>query len=182
MVYDKVIHGKFVDLRSITLDDAVFSYNIRLDDRFRDVVGQPAATLEEQRRFIEWQMKEPGDYYFVVLNKKGEKIGLIGVYNIQGNMGEIGREVNYGNPMETTEAEILIDEFCKNELQLEKTCYVIYTNNSRNLSNQKKKGKKPLKYVTRGGMQCAYYEQELYGNYYYKAKKLLERIGVEQSD
>ncbi len=25
----------------------------------------------KQRNFIKWQIKEPGDYYFVVWNKKG---------------------------------------------------------------------------------------------------------------
>ena len=46
MVYPEVIHGMFVDLRSITLDDAEFSYNIRADKRNRDTVGQLASSLE----------------------------------------------------------------------------------------------------------------------------------------
>ena len=57
MVYNGIIKGKFVDLRSITLEDAEFSYNIRSDERFRDTVGQPAPSLEAQKDFIEWQMK-----------------------------------------------------------------------------------------------------------------------------
>ena len=76
LVYDKVIKGRFVDLRSITLDDAEFSYNIRADRKNRELVGQPAALIEEQREFIKWQMSEPNDYYFVALNKKGERIVL----------------------------------------------------------------------------------------------------------
>ena len=70
MVYPEVIHGMFVDLRSITLDDAEFSYNIRADKKNRDTVGQLAPSLEAQKDFIRWQMQEPNDYYFVVLNKK----------------------------------------------------------------------------------------------------------------
>ena len=89
MVYNEIIKGKFVDLRSITLDDAEFSYNIRADERFRDTVGQLAPSLEAQRAFIDWQMKEPDDYYFVVLNKKGERIGLYGVYNFHDGMAEV---------------------------------------------------------------------------------------------
>ena len=69
MVYPEVIHGMFVDLRSITLDDAEFSYNIRADKRNRDTVGQLAPSLEAQKDFIRWQMQEPNDYYFVVINK-----------------------------------------------------------------------------------------------------------------
>ena len=82
MVYDKVIVGKFVDLRSITPEDAEFSYNIRADKRNKDTVGQLAESVDAQRRYIENQMQKPDDYYFVVLNKKGERIGLIGVYDI----------------------------------------------------------------------------------------------------
>lgn len=182
MVYDKVIRGKFVDMRSITLEDTEFSYNIRADEKHRDIVGQLATSVEEQYKFIEWQMKQPDDYYFVVLNKKGEKIGLTGVYNIDGEMGEVGREVNYGDPMQTTEAGILLEEFCRDILHLKKTCCVIYTNNKKNLSNQKKKGNIPLKIINRNGMECAYYETEIGGMFYKRAKRLLDKIGVEQSE
>lgn len=129
MVYDKIIHGKFVDLRSITLDDAQFSYDIRNDEKHRDVVGQLAKTVEEQAKFIEWQMQEPNDYYFVVLNKKGERIGLTGVYSIHDSMGEIGREVSYGNPMETAETANLLEDFCVDVLHLKRMNFVVYTNN-----------------------------------------------------
>ena len=112
MVYPEVIHGMFVDLRSITLDDAEFSYNIRADKRNRDTVGQLAASLEAQKDFIRWQMQEPNDYYFVVLNKKGERIGLIGAYDMHDGMAEVGREVNVGEPTETMEVGILIRSFC----------------------------------------------------------------------
>ena len=79
MIYDTVIRGKFVDLKSITLEDedVEFSYQIRKEEKNSKTVGQLASCLEEQRNFIKWQIKEPGDYYFVVWNKKGERIGLI---------------------------------------------------------------------------------------------------------
>ena len=69
-----MIIGKFVDMRSITLDDAEFSYNIRMNEKFRAYVGQPAHTMEQQREFIKWQMQQPGDYYLVVhiFNESGK--------------------------------------------------------------------------------------------------------------
>lgn len=177
MVHDKVIKGKYVDLRSITLEDAEFSYSIRADEKYRDIVGQPAADVESQKRFIEWQMKEPGDYYFVALNKKGKRIGLIGVYNIQGDTAEVGREVSYGNPLETMETSMLITDFCKNVLGLKKTYFVIYLNNKRQLSMQKKLGRKPLRFEKRNGVDCAYFETSLDDTSHNKVRELFEIIG-----
>ena len=51
--------------------------------------------------------------------------------------------------MQTAEAGVLLQEFCRDVLHLKKTCCVIYLNNKKNLSNQKKKGYVPLKIVKR---------------------------------
>ncbi len=179
MVYDKIIQGKFVDLKSITLEDAEFSYDIRVDEKHCKIVGQPAASVSEQRKFIEWQMKQPGDYYFVVYNKKNERIGLLGVYNIHNGIGEVGREVSYGNPMETMEALVLLEDFICDVLKLERLCYVIYTQNGKNISNQKKKGYLPQRIIYRNGIECAYYEVPARNNANNKIRKLLKKINAE---
>ena len=161
MVYEGVIKGRFVELKSITLDDAQFSFDIRSAPENRDTVGVVAKTIEDQRKFIEWQMKEPGDYYFVVYNKKGEKIGLIGIYDIQGDMGETGREVCNGSCVEVFESEILVQDFAMDILKLKKTCSVIYANNVKHLKNQTQNGSKPIKKVIRSGIESYYFENEL---------------------
>ena len=160
MVYPEVIHGMFVDLRSITLDDAEFSYNIRADKRNRDTVGQLAPSLEAQKDFIRWQMQEPNDYYFVVLNKKGERIGLYGVYDIHDGMAEVGREVNVGEPTEIMEVGLLVADFCRNVLRLKRTCFVIYENNLHRLS-EVKKNSTFIKKVKRGCHDALYFESDL---------------------
>lgn len=160
MVYPEVIHGKFVDLRSITLDDAEFSYNIRAEKQNRDTVGQLAESLDAQRKFIEWQMKEPDDYYFVVLNKKGERIGLYGVYDIHDGMAEVGREVNVGEPAERIEVAHIVSRFCREVLKLNKVHFVVYSNNTHHLSHVKKVSKF-VKKVVRGGHEALYYESDL---------------------
>ena len=161
MVYPEVIHGMFVDLRSITLDDAEFSYNIRADQRNRETVGQLAPSLEAQKDFIRWQMQEPKDYYFVVLNKKGERIGLVGIYDIHGEIGEYGREVNVGEPTEIMEVGIVLGRFCINVLHLKRICYVIYANNAGNINNAKKRGGTVVKKINRNGREALYFEQSL---------------------
>ena len=152
MVYPEVIHGMFVNLRSITLDDAEFSYNLRKDPRFVNIMGQPAATLENQKKFIEWQMQQPGDYYFIVRNHEGERIGLIGVYDIRGESCEVGREINVGAPYETLEAQILINDFILDVLKLKYKRSVIYKHNKKQLELQRQKGIEPAGEVMRSGV------------------------------
>ena len=158
MVYEGVIKGRFVELKSITLDDVQFSFDIRSAPENRETVGVVAKSLEDQRKFIEWQIKEPNDYYFVVYNRNGEKIGLIGIYGIHGDTAEIGREVSYGNCVEVIESEILVEDFAMDVLNLKKLCSVIYANNIKHLNNQKHSGAKPIKKVIRSGVESYYFE------------------------
>ena len=161
MVYDKIIVGKFVDLRSITPDDAEFSYNIRADKRNKDTVGQLAESVDAQRRYIENQMQKPDDYYFVVLNKNGERIGLIGVYDIKTDIAEVGREVNIGEPMETMEVGFLMNKFCIEVLGISRICYVIYDNNPKHLSDAIKRGGIYMRDEMRGTHKALYFEQNI---------------------
>lgn len=181
MIYPEIIHGMFVDLRSITLDDAEFSYNIRADKRNRDTVGQLAPSLEAQKEYIRWQMQEPNDYYFVVLNKKGERIGLIGAYNLQNDMIEVGREVIVGEPTESMETEILINDFCRNVLNLKRTCGVVYTNNIHHLNEVRKKAKY-IKTFQRGGNEAMLFEFDLLSENKteLKVRKILEQLYKKQ--
>lgn len=178
MIHPEPIKGHFVTLRSITLDDAEFSYNLRKDPRFISIMGQAAATLEDQKKFIERQMKEPGDYYFVVFNNDGERIGLIGVYSIEGSVGETGREIIDGAPYETMDAEILLCDFCINVLHLKTKVGVIYKSNKKQIELQKKLGLEPVAEIVRSGVPAYKYEvdfgtlQKNYG----RARKMIESL------
>ncbi len=181
MLYPEVVHGLFVDLRSITLDDAEFSSNIRADKRNRETVGQLAPSLEAQKDFIRWQMQEPDDYYLVVLNKNGERIGLIGAYNLQDDMIEVGREVIVGEPTESMETELLINDFCRNVLHLKRTCGVVYSSNKHHLNEVKKKNKF-VKAVQRGGREAMLFEHDLQSENRteLKIRKILEQLYEKQ--
>lgn len=161
MVYEGVIKGRFVELKSITLDDVQFSFDIRSAPENRETVGVVAKSVEDQRKYIEWQMKEPDDYYFVIYNRKGEKIGLIGLYDIQGDTAEMGREVCSGNCVEVIESEILVEDFAMDVLGLKTLHSVIYANNAKHLKNQKLNGQKPVRKEIRSGVECYYFENEI---------------------
>lgn len=176
MVYDKDIKGHFVTLRSITLEDAEFSYAIRSQPGNRDTVGQLAASLAKQREFIKWQMNEPDDYYFVVLNNMGERIGLIGLYNIHDGVGEVGREVNNGTPEECIEAELLNCKFAFETVGLKKYICVIYIHNRKHIAQQVQFGIKSSGVVTRNGIQCAYFEYSASDERVIKGLKKTEKL------
>ena len=106
-------------------------------------------------------METPGDYYFVVTNRQGERIGLIGVYDIHDDVAEVGREVNVGEPTETMEATVLIDDFCRDVLKLKKVSYVIYAHNTKNLSNAKKKKGNIVGKIIRSGVEAYYFEDDM---------------------
>ena len=161
MVYEGVIKGRFVELKSITLDDVQFSFDIRSAPENRETVGVVAKSVEDQKKYIEWQMKEPDDYYFVIYNRKGEKIGLIGLYDIQGDTAEMGREVCSGNCVEVIESEILVEDFAMDVLGLKTLHSVIYANNAKHLKNQMFNGQIPVRKVIRSGVECFYFENEI---------------------
>ena len=180
MIYDKAIEGKFVTLKSITLEDAEFSYNLRKDPRFVDIMGQPAKTLEDQKKFIEWQMKQPGDYYFVVFNKSGDKIGLTGIYNIEGDTGEAGREINIGKPNETIETQVLLTDFCIDVLGLKNRKAVVYKSNQKQINLLKHFKCLPKCETVRSGIPSYEYEQtfEFIRQSQKRARKLLSEMSL----
>ena len=105
-------------------------------------------------------MQEPNDYYFVVLNKKGERIGLYGVYDIRGDIAEVGREVNIGEPTERMEVGLLVADFCRDVLKLRRTCFVVYENNVHHISDVKKTATF-IKMIKRGNSNALYFENNL---------------------
>ena len=159
MIYEKKLVGKFVTLRSITPEDAEFSYNIRRDPRFVEVTGQPAYTIDAQLSYIIEQRKRKGDYYFVTIdNLTKNKIGLIGVYDIIGNSAETGREICIGDAFCAMEARCLLQDFIRDVLQLEKLRFVVYKKNERVVNLCNNLGFIVKEETIRSGMPCFYYE------------------------
>lgn len=171
MVYDGVIEGKFVKLRSIDVGDAEFSFNARNDGKAKGKVGQQVESIETQRNYIIKQREQPGDYYFVVTDRNDNPIGLYGIYDISGDTCEIGREVCLGNAAQALETEILAIEFVRDILKLKYVTYVIYTSNKHHVKMQEKLGHSPKQVVWRAGVECNEYVVSVE-----KAVKSQERI------
>lgn len=129
MVYNGVLEGRHVNLRSVEEKDAEFTLSLRQDPNLTKYLPKLDITLEQQISWIRKQRNQEGDYYFVVENKKGEKIGVIGVYDINGDCAETGRIAMIGNAFESIEAQLLSFEFAFNILKLEKTVNYVMADN-----------------------------------------------------
>lgn len=121
MVYNDIVKGRYVNLRSVEEEDAEYTLSLRKDPNLTKYIPKLEITLKQQVEWINKQRHTEGDYFFVVENKNGEKVGVVGVYEIQGNHAETGRVVIRGNAIESIEAQYLLYIFSFDILGMEYT-------------------------------------------------------------
>lgn len=119
MVYSNVIKGNYVTMRAVDTEDADFIIRIRTSPHAVLYLHHTSDNLEEQRKWITNQRAKENDYYFTVLNSRGEKIGLVALYNINEKKAELGRWVSNGNALENLEMVYLLHDWGFNELGLQ---------------------------------------------------------------
>lgn len=114
------IEGRYVDLRCCTEDDAEFTRDIRRDPEFVKFLPAIDNTLEEQKAWIRHQREKEGDYFFVVWDKAGKRIGTISIYDVHDDHAESGRLAIKGdNALLAIEAQLLSFRFAFSVLGLE---------------------------------------------------------------
>ncbi len=118
MIYDGLIEGSYVNLRSVKVDDAEFALSLRQNPNLTQFMPKLDITVEQQRAWIEKQRNLEGDFFFIVEDKSGKKIGVISIYNIDNNTCESGRIVMIGKPIQTIEAQLLIFDFAFRDLKI----------------------------------------------------------------
>lgn len=131
MAVTEPIIGRYVDLRSCTEDDAEFTRAIRRDPQFANCFPALDNTLDEQIAWIKKQREKSGDYFFVVWDKEGNRLGTISIYNVEGDHGESGRLAIKGNSLQVVEAQILSDNFGYEKLGLKHINAFIFADNER---------------------------------------------------
>lgn len=134
MAVTNPIEGKYVSLRSCTEYDAEFTRAIRRDPEFAKYLPVIDNTLEEQKNWINQQRKTEGDYFWVVWDKDGKRIGTISIYNVDGERAEGGRlAIKGSNPFQALEAQMLSFRFAFNVLHLKCIESYIFADNDRAL-------------------------------------------------
>lgn len=131
MIYSKTIRGSFVYLKSVDLDDASFTLSVRQNPSFTAFLPKLDISLDKQKEWISKQKEKKGDYFFVIFNNKGERIGTSGVYDVKNGSAETGRLTSIGNPLESLEAQYLSFVFAFDILKLKSTRCFVYKDNTK---------------------------------------------------
>jgi RimJ/RimL family protein N-acetyltransferase len=121
MKHELSIDGYVYRLRPVSLTDATFIVETRLEDGERNKFIHPISPdILLQQVWIEKYYTIPNDYYFVVENKLEKKPeGLIAIYNIIDNNAEWGRWVIKKVSLAATESFYLICRIAFEQLNLE---------------------------------------------------------------
>lgn len=168
MYFARVIEGRFVDLKSVTVEDAEFTRNIRLDPDFAKFFPPLNNTIEQQRQWIENHKTKKDDYFFVVWDKSGNRIGTISVYDIVGTCCESGRLAIKGNAFQSTEAQMLIFKFAFENLGMDTVLGYIFADNERAIRFNKQFG-------------CVLDEPEMHDNGHMMVKVTYTKEAVEKA-
>ena len=141
MAITNPIEGRYVILRSCEESDAEFTRDIRKAPEFSRFLPVIDNTVEQQKEWIRKQRTKNGDYFFVVWDKEGNRIGTISIYDVNGGRAESGRlAIKGSNPFQGIEAQILSFRFAFGVLELECIDGYIYADNARAIRFNKQFG------------------------------------------
>lgn len=119
MLYNEVIHGNLVSVRSAVPSDAEQTLKLRQDPVKTRFLHQIDDDITKQVKWLEQQNEREGDYFFVMLDKQNNMFGTIGIYDIEGKRGHSGRLLSYGNAIQSFEGQLLAIRFAFEYLRLE---------------------------------------------------------------
>ncbi len=125
------INGYYVTLKSIDESDAEFSLEIRQDPEFSKYLPGFDITVEEQREWIKKQREKNDDYFWIVLDKEGNRIGTVGVFEIFDEFPKSGRLALRGNALQNIEATYLAYKYGLDILKVPRMGGFIYSDNTR---------------------------------------------------
>ena len=129
MVFDGVIKGEFVNLTSVSEEDAEFTLFVRQDERITRYLPKVTNSLEQQKAWISSQREKKGDFFFIAKDHAGNPIGTIGTYDINDNVGEGGRLTSVGNALQSLEIQYLAFKFDFEILKLDEVKSYVYAEN-----------------------------------------------------
>ena len=182
MVYDGIIQGLTVRMRSIEESDAEVSFKMRTDPQKSQFLHKDKGTVEDQRKYIAWQRKALGDYYFVIEDLAGNPIGLKGLsdYDPEKKQVETGRFISFGSQVQNIEALKLGFDFAFDVLRVDRVTMNALENNEKMLSLQKRFGVEFTHRFHEEGMEydniCSVLTKEAYAITKPKIETLIERF------
>lgn len=183
MVYEDLIPGKTVCLRSIEERDAEATFLMRSDPEKSRFIHAAKGTVDDQVEFIRRQRKTPGDYLFVAEDVgDGRLVGMRGVYHWspEEKVAESGRLISIGNQIQGTEIMMLGFDFAFDVLGVDRVFMTTLEPNASVLSIQQRAGAKVIRKVPDEEFGCLRYESYLERSDYFEKREhifsLIERF------
>lgn len=104
------LHGKYVNLREVTLNDAEFILSLRCDENKSKFLHKTEYNLENQIAYIKKYFEKTDEWYFIIENKSGKRIGTYRIYDIQGDSFCIGSwlMIDGVSPAESFESDYIL--------------------------------------------------------------------------
>ena len=104
-----IINGKFVYLKSLSIKDSFFIYNLRKQKKISLYLHKPPKSINHQKNWITNNIKNKDTLDFIIVNKKTRKrIGTIGLDKIKKLSAEWGRWISIGKTHENIEAILIL--------------------------------------------------------------------------
>lgn len=142
MIYNGVLEGKTVRLRSVEEKDAEITFKMRSDPEKSRFFHAANGTVDDQLNYIKNQRQKQGDYLFIIEDIGGNPIGMKGLYNYNYQKKEIesGRFVGFGSQVQNMEALLLSCDFAFDILKVKNINMAALETNSVMLGIQRKLG------------------------------------------
>lgn len=77
------LSGKYVTLREVTVDDAEFILSLRCDEKKTQCLHRTEYNIEKQIEYIKKYFGISDEWYFIIMNKKCERIGTYRIYDVR---------------------------------------------------------------------------------------------------
>lgn len=142
MVFDGILYGKTVRLRSVDESDAVITLKMRLNAYVNQYLTKIDNDVEKQREFINKQRVSDGDYLFIAENKDGVPIGMRRIYHVspKGDTCYTGSLIGLGNAVQNTEIALMGYDFAFQILGVKKIFLEAVADNENVINSQKRYG------------------------------------------
>lgn len=128
-----MINGKHIDLRPVTTDDADFILSLRLNPELSQYLSPVENNVEKQTQWVKKSIENPQEWYFIIQNKKAERVGTIRIYNIKGNVFCWGSwiVIPTARSYASLESIVLLYQYAFFELGFECTHFDVRKNNQK---------------------------------------------------
>jgi len=167
------LKGRFVTLREVTESDAEFILSLRCDENKSKFLHKTEYNLENQIAYIRRYFSIPNEWYFIILNKNGERIGTYRIYDVHGDSFCIGSWLMMDgvSPQESFESDYLIRRYGFDVLGFKKIHFDVRKGNKKVIAYHKMVGAKII-----GETELDYLWEITKEEYFDKAEPLLKTL------